>query len=317
MNKKYTYQRIRDKIINVFDFSKSEYEGIIILVLISILFFLFRLFMADAEKSQTLIESENLAVELFLQQQKHYHDSVLSARNQRFSYTPYPYQQKEAFSRKKLTPFPFDPNTFTFSDWQRLGFTEKQAQQITNYQSKGGYFYEKTDLKKLYSITEEDYQILEPYIHIKPVQKQETKERRKETSASLKIELNRTDSIELQEIYGIGKKIASWIIEYREKLGGFTSIDQLKEVYSIDSNRFLQISPYLYVNNEYNVKKININKATVKELVNHPYIDYYLATSIVNYRQRNGNYTNIKDIKQAVLLYDELYQKIAPYLSVE
>jgi competence ComEA-like helix-hairpin-helix protein len=317
MSKKYIYRRIRTKIINVLDFSRSEYEGIIILVVILILFFFSRLFIADVEKSQTLIESENLAVELFLQEQKHYHDSILSARNKSFSYMSYPYQQKEQFNRTKLTPFPFDPNAFTFSDWQRLGFTKKQAQQITNYQSKGGYFYEKTDLKKIYSISEEDYQILEPYIQITPVQKQETKERKKETPASFKIELNRTDSIELQEIYGIGQKTASRIIKYREKLGGFTSINQLKEVYSIDSSRFLQISPYLYVNTEYNIKKININKATVKELANHPYIDYYLATSIVNYRQRNGNYTDIKDVKQAVHFYDELYQKIAPYLSVE
>lgn len=317
MSKKYIYQRIRNKIINVFDFSRSEYIGILTLVIILILLFFFRLYIADVEKSQTLIESENLSVELFLQQQKHYHDSILSAREKHSSYTTYPYQQKEAFDRKKLTPFPFDPNTLSFLDWKRLGFTEKQAQQIINYRIKGGYFYEKTDLKKIYSITEEDYQILEPYIRITPAQKQETKERKKETHTSFKLDLNRADSIELQKIYGIGQKTASRIIKYREKLGGFISINQLKEVYSIDSSRFLQISPYLYVNNEYNIKKININKATVKELVNHPYIDYYLATSIVNYRQRNGNYTDIKDIKKAVHFYDELYQKIAPYLSVE
>jgi competence ComEA-like helix-hairpin-helix protein len=316
MNKKHFYQQIRSKIINVLDFSRGEYEGIIILAVIFILFFLARLFIVHVEKSQTSIESENLAVELFLQQQKHYQDSIQFARNQRISYANNSYSQKKAVERKKLTPFSFDPNAMTFNDWKRLGFTEKQAQQITNYQSKGGYFYEKIDLKKIYCITEEDYQTLEPYIRITPKEKWQTKERKTELPTFSKIELNKTDSIELQKIPGIGQKTASRIIKYREKLGGFTNTHQLKEVYGVDSSRFLQISPYLFVNADY-IKKININKATVKELVHHPYIEYYFAVSIVNYRQKNGNYKNIADIKQAVHFYDELYQKIAPYLSVE
>jgi competence ComEA-like helix-hairpin-helix protein len=316
MNKKYIYQRIRSKIINVLDFSRREYEGIIVLSVVLILLFFFRLLIAHVEKSQVVIESENLAVESFLRQQKHYQDSIQAARNKRTTYANSPYYQKEKSDGKKLTPFPFNPNTMTFTDWKRLGFTDKQAQQIANYQSKGGHFYEKTDLKKIYCITEEDYQTLESYIHITSEQKEWKKEDKKEERAFAKIELNETDSIELQNIPGIGQKTASGIINYREKLGGYISLNQLREVYVIDSSRYIQINPYLSVNSGL-IKKININKATIKELIKHPYIDYYLAKSIVNYREKHGNYTNVKDIKKAVQLYDELYQKIAPYLSVE
>jgi competence ComEA-like helix-hairpin-helix protein len=316
MNKKYIYKRIRSKVIKAFDFSRSEYEGIVILSIILILLFVIRIIVSRVEKLHTLIESENLAVELFLQQQKHYQDSLLEARSKKRTYANNPYYRKEESEKKKLTPFPFNPNTMTFNDWKRLGFTEKQVQQITNYQSKGGYFYDKTDLKKLYSITEEDYQILEPYIQITPKQKQETKESKKESYTLSKIELNETDSFELQKIPGIGQKTAARIVQYREKLGGFVNLNQLKEVYAIDSSRFLQISPYLSVNSV-RIRKININQTTIKELIKHPYIDYYLAKSIVVHREKHGNYTDVKEIKQAVKLYDELYRKIIPYLSVE
>jgi len=197
-----------------------------------------------------------------------------------------------------------------------LGFTEKQAEQIIKYQSKGGYFYKKTDIKKIYCITEEDYQILENYILITSEQTQETKKEKIKEQTLYKIELNTADSIDLQKIAGVGQKIASQIIKYREKLGGYVSINQLKEVYIIDSNRFIQISSHLYIDTEY-VQKININKVNINELNKHPYFDDYLAKSIVNYRQKNGNYSNITEIKKAVLIYEELYQKIAPYLSVE
>jgi DNA uptake protein ComE-like DNA-binding protein len=296
--------------------SRIEYEGMIVLFILLILLFILRVFLAHLEKKQPLIETENRAVELFFQQQKHYHDSILLVREKRRDYANNSYNQRERFEKKKLTPFPFNPDTFTFSDWRRLGLTERQTQQITNYQSKGGHFYEKTDIKKIYSITEEDYQILEPYIHITPKRKYEAKEWKKEERTISKIELNRVDSIDLQKIPGIGQKTASLIIKYREKLGGFIDINQLKEVYSIDSNRYLQISPYLYVNPNH-VKKLNINKASIKELVNHPYIDYYLAKSIVVHREYHGNYTEIKEIKQITLLYEKLYQQIVPYLSVE
>jgi competence ComEA-like helix-hairpin-helix protein len=312
MNRRVTYRQIRRNIIDAFDFSRKQYRGIIVLTVVLILFFFLRLFIAQIEKSHAPIESDNLAIRSFLQQQKNYQDSILSARNERT--TSFPYNQKEKSEKKELTPFPFDPNTMIFSDWQRLGFTEKQAQQITNYQSRGGYFHDKTDLKKIYCITEENYQILEPYILITPKPKQETKA--KEALTFPKIELNGTDNIELQKIPGIGQKTAARIINYRESLGGYTNINQLKEVYAVDSSRFLQISPYLYVNSEH-TQKININKASIKELIKHPYIEYYLAKAIVNYREQHGNYTEVKDIKKAVHFYDELYQKIEPYLSVE
>jgi competence ComEA-like helix-hairpin-helix protein len=262
-----------------------------------------------------IVEYEDAAVKSFLQQQRQYHDSISAAQNQKQNYPYNADKQKNGARTKPLTPFSFDPNAMTFPDWKKLGFTDKEAQQIQNYQAKGGYFKEKIDLKKLYCVTEEDYKLLEPYIHI-TLQQKEGIPKEAKPILNVKQELNATDSIQLQKIPGIGIKTASRIIQYREKLGGYVHIDQLKEVYGIDSARFLQIATYLLVNPNH-IRKININTASIKELVQHPYIDYSLAKSIVVHRQNKGNYRQVEDIKQAVHFYDELYSKIAIYLCTE
>ena len=99
-------------------------------------------------------------------------------------------------------------------------------------------------------------------------------------------------------------------------MGGFYKVEQLKEVYGIDSNRFEMISKYFVVDQN-NIKKININTADVKTIAKHPYIEYHAAKNIVNYREQHGFYTSVADIKKAVRFYDELYQKIVPYLTIE
>jgi len=316
MRKKNKYTRFRSKIIDAFDFSKTEQRGIIVFVTLLVLLFFIRFAGNYIQKSKRSTDIENSDIELFMQKQQNHRDSLSSAKKWKNTPTNTYYNRKNTSYKKTLTPFPFDPNTLTLSGWQELGFTEKQAEQIINYRSKGGYFYKKTDLKKIYCITEEDYQILENHINITPKQKQEQKKEETILQHFYKIELNSADSLDLQKIYGIGQKTASQIIKYREMLGGYVSVNQLNEVYIIDSNRFLQISPHVYVD-EQSIQKININKLSIRELSKHPYIDDYLAKSIVNYRQKNGNYTEISEIKKAVLIYEELYLKIAPYLSVE
>ncbi len=149
---------------------------------------------------------------------------------------------------------------------RRMGFTEKEAQQIINFQSKGGRFFQKSDFKKLYCVSDEDYQLLEPYIQIASNEKPEQKWESTKALPHVKLNLNDVDSDQLQKIPGIGQKTASRIVRYREKLGGFVHIHQLKEVYAIDSSRFLQVEPYLFVDKE-NIKKLNINELDIKDIL--------------------------------------------------
>ncbi|MCL2132350.1 MAG: helix-hairpin-helix domain-containing protein [Lentimicrobiaceae bacterium] len=316
MRKKSLRKRYLTILKNAFDFSTAEQRGIVVLcvilfLLIGYYFFLSRYY---AEK-QGLILTESAAVDSFLSQQQHYADSIYASRHNA-------YTQGKSYAKninnQRFTPFDFCPDTMKVKDWVRLGFTEKQASQIEKFQSKGGKFFRKEDFKKLYCVSEETYCVLEPYIYIPAQEKQDEKRENPNVAPkhTHKLELNEADSMDLLKIPWIGEKTAAQIIAYRAKLGGFIHIDQLKEIKSINQERFAKIEPYLYADAA-KITKININEATISMLVKHPYIEYYLAKSIVMQREQTGKYASLAEMGNILFIYDELYQKIAPYLTVE
>lgn len=117
----------------------------------------------------------------------------------------------------------------------------------------------------------------------------------------------------METVRGIGPAFASRIIKYRNRLGGFHSKDQLREVYGLDSIKYEQIKDQLRVSGT--IRKININTSTFNELKTHPYLNYKQINAIIQYRKQHGNYTDIDDLHQVSILNPEFLRKIAPYLS--
>jgi len=205
--------------------------------------------------------------------------------------------------------FPFDPNALTAAQWQQLGLSERQANVILHYRTKGGHFYKKEDVKKIYAITADDYKKLEPYINIP-----EGSFSYKKIKPGEVIELNSTDSAKLTELKGIGPSFAVRIIRYRNRLGGFVDKEQLKEIYGIDSLVYADIKNQVSVNTD-KVKKININAISFDQLRIFPYLNYKQVNAIIQYRAQHGNYNTIADMKNIVLLDDGILRKIEPYLA--
>lgn len=221
--------------------------------------------------------------------------------------------------------FVFNPNITTEDDFVKLGLTKKQAAGILNYRNKGGKFRKKEDFAKMYTINKQEYERLEPFIVI-PEEKQpdnfyaEKKMYPEKKEFPVKqtviVEINTADSLELIKVKGIKGYTAMKIIELRTKLGGFYSKEQLREVYNIDSVRYAEIEPFLTVD-PFEVKKLNINTATLDELKAHPYIRYNIANSIISIRQQHGHFKSIDGIKKSHLVTEDIFRKIAPYLTVE
>ena len=222
---------------------------------------------------------------------------------------------------KQPEHFTFNPNNLSDTDWQRLGLAEKQIQTIKNYESKGGKFRYKEDVKKMYCISEKQYLSLEPYIQI-PIEKKIFKEfettkssdKNPKTSFTI-VELNSADSTQLTHIKGIGSFYAKTIIKYRNSLGGFVAKVQLMEMWKFDFDKFEEIEKYIILDVS-QVKKININTCTAAEL-KHPYISWNAANGIFNYRTNHGKYKTLEEIKKTDLVDDETYRKIASYLILE
>ncbi|MCF8379042.1 MAG: helix-hairpin-helix domain-containing protein [Bacteroidales bacterium] len=213
----------------------------------------------------------------------------------------------------ELNLFAFDPNKISREEFESLGLEPGLIDIILNYRNKGGLFKGKSDFAKIYGLSEELYIKLEPYISIAS----DTLPNIDLTAKipSLLININTADTLDLQQLPGIGPSFAQKIVKYRELLGGYYSSDQLLEVYGMDSLRFTKLSKNIFCTGE--IRQININTATIKEMIKHPYIEYYLAKSIITHRQTSGKYVNLHSLLDNNLVYPELFQKISPYLCIE
>ncbi|WP_295795132.1 helix-hairpin-helix domain-containing protein [Mucilaginibacter sp.] len=214
-------------------------------------------------------------------------------------------------TERKTPPvmFPFNPNILTISQWQQLGLNEHQAEVIKHYTDKGGRFYNKQDLKKIYAITPDDYKRLEPYISIPDAVYTSNKLRPGEI-----IELNGADSTKLTALRGVGPASAVIILRYRNRLGGFCRKEQLKEVYGMDSLRYEEIKSQVSVNPA-KIEKIPINSVSFDQLRLFPYLNYKQVNAVIEYRKQHGNYNSIDNLKNIVLLDAGILRKIEPYIS--
>jgi competence ComEA-like helix-hairpin-helix protein len=163
------------------------------------------------------------------------------------------------------------------------------------------------------------YERVKNYIRIETKERYQAYEKpsfhdRPEKKISI-VDINGSDTSAFIALPGIGSKLASRITGFRDKLGGFYAVDQIKETYGLQDSVFQKIRPFLQVSG--NVKKININTATKDELKTHPYIKWDIANAIVEYRSQHGNFKNLEDLKKIVLINEQGYNRMVNYLSLE
>ncbi len=308
-----------------FGFNKKERIGVIALIVFLILIvsgylFLPRFFSSFEQQNTAQLEKE---VERFVaaREKKEKQDKI---QNQNNDSQDNQEKQHSIYETRQLTPFRFNPNNLPEKKWKAIGFSDKQISIIKNYEANGGTFRKKEDLQRIYGIDKQEYEQLEPYIHIpddkKParrIEEQKTDSSKpKPKKETLTIELNSADSTDLQEVYGIGPVFSKRIVKFRHLLGGFYSPEQLLEVYGIDSAKYKQIKDHFYTDTSA-IKTININTATYKEMAAHPYLDQYLVKAIIKYRQDNGPIEDLAELKNISLVYDDLYNKIKPYFTLQ
>lgn len=210
------------------------------------------------------------------------------------------------------TLFTFDPNTATFSQLQALGFGDKRAGILIKFRTKGFVFKHKEDLKKVYGISENFYQSLEPYILIEnSASKDAVVENKTLKKANKIIELNSADSLMLLEIKGIGPSFAKRILKYKTLLGGFVRTEQLKEVYGFTEEMYDQIGSQISVNPAL-IKKLNLNTDDFKTVNKHPYLSYELSKLIFNAKRKEPL---TAEVFKTVLNDEVLYAKLHPYIN--
>ena len=235
---------------------------------------------------------------------------VSELESKKISYT----QNKQKKKKYNSPTSKFNPNEYTHENWMSLGLSEKQADVVLKFTKRG--IYSNDQLKQIFVIDEALFELIKDSTFY-PERKEWKNEAGKDAyQPKHKINVNTATEEELQKLYGIGEYFSKKIIEYREKLGGYISKEQLLEIYNFDEDKLENISNRIIIETD-DVNKININTCLPEELAKHPYIRWKVANSIVKMRAKYQKYTDINQLLESELIDKALLEKIKPYLTLE
>lgn len=229
---------------------------------------------------------------------------------------------------RTVSRFPFDPNTADSTELLALGLEPWQVRNIYKYRAKGGVFRKKEDFGRVYGLTNRQYRDLAPLIRIGsdyqpytsrgyqnvpygeapdsvPGRRFPAKLRQGE-----RIDLNDADTVLLLKVPGIGPYFARQIVHNRKMLGGFYSVRQLLEIQDMPEEAL----PYFEVNPA-KVHRINVNKLSLVELRRHPYINYYQAKAIVDYRRLYGEIHDMGQLKLMKYFTPDDFERLRHYIE--
>ena len=304
-----------------FYFTKTERQGIIVLVVLVIGVYTIPALLQAFSQPEKTDPAEQVKAE------KEYSDFISSVKKLKpgKKYPDYTNNRSSAVHPKKeIRLATFDPNMADSTTFLSLGLPSWMASNILRYRNRQGRFRRPEDFRKIYGLTEEQYRTLLPYIRIAEeptspdtsrllvVQATAQHDTLMKYHPGIIIDLNQADTTELKKIPGIGSRIAQSIVNRRRLLGGFYQIEQLEEIrlkveklrswFSVDATQ---------------IHRININKASVERMMHHPYINFYQAKVIAEYRKKKGK---LRDLKQ-LALYEEFtsadFERIMPYICYD
>jgi DNA uptake protein ComE-like DNA-binding protein len=224
---------------------------------------------------------------------------------------------------RQVRLFPFDPNTADSTQLLQLGLQRWQVRNIYRYRRAGGIYRRPQDFARLYGLTAGQYRQLEPYIRIsadyQPASRLVEPEKpyvRDTLRYPVKIEqgqhvvLNTADTAQLRRVPGIGTYFANEIVNHGRFLGGYVSVDQLDEIPD-----FPQEAKQYFVISSPNPRRLNVNRLSLNELKRHPYINYYQAKAIVDYRRLHGRIENLRQLSLSKDFPPDAIRRLEPYIE--
>lgn len=302
------FQKIKSFLFNFFHFNKQERNGVFVLCVIIAVLFAVKLILP-------LMNNDDNSVQFI----------TITTSVPTFSKeAAQPKEDEVLITDPKINTsnerFVFNPNTISEEECKRFGMSKKLCSTLINFRNKGGKFYKPEDLKKLYGLSPKLYSELESYILI-PNSKHEfkrdtvypTRSFEKKTNAKTLVEINTADSLSIVYLKGIGPGFTKRIIKYRAMLGGFHSVNQLKEIYGMTDSTFILLSSQIKID-EQSITKIPINTIDFNSLRKHPYFNFQTAQAIVNFRFKHGKLTEA-DFKALGVFSEDKLRLILPYLS--
>ena len=286
-----------------FSYSRKELRSLYYLILILFLSISFRIYQSESNGLKLDPDDELLAKNLrFIQS--------LSLKESAKKTIP----EKSVEVNRKF--FFFDPNTVQYGDMKKLGLSANVISNIQKYRKKGGAFRKPEDLKMIYGLEDEMFSSIQAWINIE--------DREEKNPVYEKIEIDKIpnidydlNSVEYKDLLLItyrNTKITGRIIKYRNLLGGFSSIEQLKDVYDMNDSIYNSLCRNSRIDTSI-ISKISLNNSNYSDFLKHPYIKKESVDLIMKYREFKKSEINFIEFTESGLLPDSIMNLIKPYLK--
>jgi DNA uptake protein ComE-like DNA-binding protein len=290
------------KTINTFfKFSREQRTGVFILFTIIIALQLVYFFVDFSSLSKDSREKEKW---LSLQSQ------IDSLKQEKLDYVP------------KI--YPFNPNFITDYKGYKLGMSVPEIDRLLAFRKQNKYVNSPKEFQAVTKVSDSLLNAISPYFKFPDWvnNKKEFKVDAKYPSTAFAkkekivlIDINQATQEDLIKIYGIGEAISLRILKFKESLGGFVSMEQMKDVWGLSPEVIDNLNTHFKVSVLPKLKKIDINNASIKELSEFPYFKYPISKNIVTFRSMNGDFKNIDDLTKIKGMSIEKANIIVLYLD--
>lgn len=281
-----------------FAFSRSERNGIFVLVLVIIFLQLLYVFYPFSSEVEQTFEEQRLEKDL-----QHSIDSL----------------KQVAAEKDSVKMQPFNPNFISDYKGYLLGMSVEQIDRLQEYRSKGLWINSSEDFREITGVSDSLLKKIAPYFRFPDFQKRnsqnKTSQKRHFSAAAEKQDLNAATIEELRLVNGIGEKLSVRIIKYKESIGGFRGNIQLQDVYGLQPEVVERLLKRFEVK-EQPSEKADLNTVTALELSEMPYFNYELARAIIDFRRREGKIASFESLEEIKNFPQEKIDRIKLYLTI-
>ena len=290
-----------------FWYHKSQRNGIFILILLIVIFQFIIVFVDFYSEEKVNIDTPKVIA---------FHHQIDSLR-------------KINLENKRLKIFPFNPNYITDYKGAQLGMSLVEIDKLLAFRKTGKFINSRKEFQKVTTISDALLNTISPYFKFPDWVVERNQNMQLSTSRDTRlfakkskyiltsIDINLAVKEDLKTINGIGEKLSERIIKYRSKLQGFSTLNQLYEVWGLDTEVVDKLLLVFKVINLPNIKKINVNTVSFRELLKNPYLDYELCKKIFEYKEEVAELQDISELKNIIDFPLELYDRIVLYLVAE
>ncbi|HEY4617098.1 MAG TPA: helix-hairpin-helix domain-containing protein [Flavobacterium sp.] len=211
----------------------------------------------------------------------------------------------QANTKYAAKTYPFNPNFITDYKGYKLGMSVQEIDRLLAFRKDNKYVNSAKEFQDVTKVSDSLLGAIAPnfkfpdWVNKKDSYKKDVRYGQKAFVQKEKIvplDINKATQEDLIKIYGIGEVISLRILRLKESLGGFVSMEQMKDVWGLSAEVIDKLNAHYRVFGFPDIKKIDINNASVKEISQFPYFRYALAKQIVTYRSMNGDFNNIEDL---------------------